>query len=538
MLDTKTLEKFIEERMVSAHVPGAAVAVVHHDMVVYSHGFGVTGDGESSRLVTQDTIFRIGSVTKPLTGTMIMRLVEAGTLDLDTPITRYVPDLRLDDPDAAGKITLRHLLSHTSGLGAALNYHGWRDPGGLAAYVRDRLPKVPVVAPPGRFYLYSNPGLNLAGYVAEVATGVVYDDLMAQQLFAPLGMNRTTFDPLVAMTYPFSQSFELNALNQPLVKRPFIDNSGEHPCGFAMSTVRDLAQFMRLHLNRGEYDGQPLLRPDSVAQMHGRIAELYTHDERAYGLTFRTRPYKTVQIVGHNGAIGKFGAVLAMVPEREFGIVLVFNRGPQFWGAADNIVNQTIDQALGLDATMHTPAQIIEPDRTPWQSYRGAYLGAGAGLALVDVEDDQLWLTLNGERLRLEGTGSGRFIAETPAGARLSAAFLDSDSEKGWLMVDGMLCYRMTEAPKQAEITAFAPYVGIYEGDLDRWRLRVDQDALWLYSEDERSETRCVPLETGLFSSAFGLFRIEADAEGRPVALLGGGGDWRYPFVGPLDKEA
>src|SRR5690606_1479427 len=247
MLNIEAIERRVADLMDAAIVPGMALAVTNRDEVIYARGFGATSTEPDAPAVGPDTIFRIGSITKPLTATMLMRLVDDGLLDLDRPVREYVPWLKLMDEDAERIITLRMLLSHTSGLPTALEYNGWRDPSGLEAYVREVLPALPPVAPPGEIYAYSNPGFNLAGYVAEAVTGTPYAELMRQYLFEPLGMGRTTFDPLVAMTYPFSQSFVLDETGRPQVKRPFVDNTGEYPCGFALSTVLDLGKLARLH---------------------------------------------------------------------------------------------------------------------------------------------------------------------------------------------------------------------------------------------------------------------------------------------------
>src|SRR5689334_22863181 len=121
MLDYDALEQLIQLRMAEAIVPGLALAIVQGDKVIYARGFGVTSTDDNAPSVTPDTLFRIGSVTKPLTGTMIMRLVETGVLDLDKPITEYVDWLTIGEPNVAPQITLRMLLSHTAGLPTSLD---------------------------------------------------------------------------------------------------------------------------------------------------------------------------------------------------------------------------------------------------------------------------------------------------------------------------------------------------------------------------------------------------------------------------------
>jgi CubicO group peptidase (beta-lactamase class C family) len=145
------LDKLIEGHMGQAHVPAVALAVVSEQESLYAKGFGLTSVEEGGAPVTSRTLFRIGSVTKSLVATAIMRLVENGQLDLDQPLKTYVEWLRFIEPHAEAKITLRMLLSHTSGLPKD-SYIGSRDADGLERYVREQIPRYLFVAPPGRLY--------------------------------------------------------------------------------------------------------------------------------------------------------------------------------------------------------------------------------------------------------------------------------------------------------------------------------------------------------------------------------------------------
>jgi CubicO group peptidase (beta-lactamase class C family) len=116
MLNFYQLEQGIEAKMHESHIPGLALAIVQEHKLIYARGFGVTSVEGGGIPVTPETLFRIGSITKPLTGTAIMRLVEAGKLDLDIPVKAYIGWFRLSDPEATEHVTLRMLLSHTSGL--------------------------------------------------------------------------------------------------------------------------------------------------------------------------------------------------------------------------------------------------------------------------------------------------------------------------------------------------------------------------------------------------------------------------------------
>src|SRR5947209_7176403 len=207
MLNFCKLEQRIEQGMQKGHVPGLALAIVKDQEVIYARGFGVTSVEDGGLPVTPQTLFRIGSTTKPLTGTAVMRLVEAGQIDLDRPVRDRLDWFALSEPGAE-RVTLRMLMSHTAGLPTAAEHVGAREPGGLEAYLRREIASLPLVAPPGRVWSYSNPGISLVGHLAEVAAGKPYAELMRELVFDPLEMGRTTFDPTVAMTYPLAQSHD------------------------------------------------------------------------------------------------------------------------------------------------------------------------------------------------------------------------------------------------------------------------------------------------------------------------------------------
>src|SRR5450759_3698592 len=140
--------------MEKEHIPGLAVAVVKDEEVIYARGFGVTSTEDPAVSVTPQTLFRIGSITKPLVGTAVMRLVESGLLDLDRPVKEYIEWLTFSEKGATERMTLRLLMSHTSGLPRDAQLFGRRGPDGLEMYVREKIPSYSFVAPPGKLYAY------------------------------------------------------------------------------------------------------------------------------------------------------------------------------------------------------------------------------------------------------------------------------------------------------------------------------------------------------------------------------------------------
>ncbi|HEY7092156.1 MAG TPA: serine hydrolase domain-containing protein, partial [Ktedonobacterales bacterium] len=239
-LDTQHLETRVQQWIDEKQIPGLALALVSEQETVYARGFGATSVEDDSTAVTPQTVFLIASVTKMLVGTALLRLVESGQLALDATVTQYLPDFHFSGAGEEKRITIRHLLSHTSGLCTFRGDFSSHEPDGLERFVREALPSYPLLLPPGVAWLYSNAGFALLAYIAEIVTGTAFRDLMTELVFEPLGMRRTTFDPLVAMTYPMAQSHVADSDGRLHVEHRFIQNTAIDAAGGLWSTVDDL----------------------------------------------------------------------------------------------------------------------------------------------------------------------------------------------------------------------------------------------------------------------------------------------------------
>jgi CubicO group peptidase (beta-lactamase class C family) len=324
-VDARTLGRRVGAWVRAARAPGLSAVVVRDGEVAYARGFGTTSVEDAGLPVTPETLFHIASTTKPLTGTAILRLVERGLLDLDRPVRAYLPRLRLD-AGAAERVTLRRLLSHTAGLPAG-RYRpvGARAAGALGRWARRSLPRCRLAGPPDTAYRYSNPGISLAGYVAEVVTGAPFAELMQELVFDPLEMRRTTFDPTVAMTYPVALGHYDDERGDPRVVHQFPVDAAAAPAGFAISTATDLANFAAVHLGRGCFRGAPFLRPESVAAMHAPQVATGRDRDDGYGLTFGTDRHDGVRVVEHDGEGGWSTSQFVLAPDRGLGVIVLCN---------------------------------------------------------------------------------------------------------------------------------------------------------------------------------------------------------------------
>lgn len=519
MFDIEALEQQIAERMAATPTVGFVVAVARGDEVVYARGFGVTSAEEGGVPVIPQTLFCIGSVTKSLTATAIMRLIDRGVLDLDAPVTRYVPWLTFSRPEYADGVTLRRLLSHTSGLIGTGGDFGPRDPSGLEAYIRERIPTAAFFAPPGTVHYYSNNGVALAGYVAEVAAETPYPDLMRELVFTPLAMRRSTFDRTVAMTYPLALPHAEDEGGAPRVIHRFPDTTGGNPSGFALSTVLDLTNFALMHVNEGRSGGHAYLPPALVAQMHRPEARLYTAAEGGYGLAFESTLYKGIRRVGHDGTLSSYACRLLMAPVERVAVVAISNY--DFIGSGIiPIVDRAFDLLLDLPAAPARPLTVA-PEAERWPSYVGTYLSPAAGLATIAVDSGALTVERYGPRLRLDALAPDLYYNPAePVAIGFIADAQGGDERTRYIVVDEQPYERFeADASFVPDPSRWEAYAGRYEefpDDPYPIEIRIQDGQLIM---DWFGEHICMALSDTLFVSDRGTIEFLVAEDGSVPAL-------------------
>ena len=224
------------------HVPGVAIGMLRAGDIEVAT-FGVTSV-EHPLPIDGDTLFQIASVTKTMTATVIMRLVERGALDLDEPVRRYIPAFRLRDPAAQDRATVRHLVTHTGGwLGDCFADFGNGDDA-LERYVT-AMAELEQITPLGEIWHYSNSSFALLGRLIEVATGKTYEEATRELLFLPLGMTRSCFSAGEAITHRVAVGHVI-VDEKPTVARPWAFPRATTPVGGVVSTANDLTMASQL----------------------------------------------------------------------------------------------------------------------------------------------------------------------------------------------------------------------------------------------------------------------------------------------------
>jgi CubicO group peptidase (beta-lactamase class C family) len=492
--------------------------MVVESRIALLRGYGRTSVEEGAASVSETTLFRIASTTKLLVGTVVMRLVEQGALALDAPMSSYLPWLRLSQVGLEDQITLRHLLSHTSGLCHFPADFTSRDPDGLEVWAHERLPRYPALTPPGQVWLYSNAGLSLAAYVAQSVTGTPFPLLMQELLFAPLGMEHTTFDPLVALTYPCALGHTRRADGGWEVDHQFVQNTAWDPAGGALSCVQDLAQIALLYLRHGVGSKQRLLTAETIQLMQTPQVKTWTRDEGAYGLTWATTEYKGHALARHNGGgVSSYQSVFVLAPSENVGVVLLANGG----------LKAELVEAL-LDAVLPPAGGESQPTLPPneeadWPAYCGTFLGPYTGLVVVGVEDERLRLTKNGRRYILEPHCHRHYLGTADGGPEVvSVGFPTSKGgaqRAEFVVVDDSPCQRLTSPPVvNADPTRWTRFAGAYElpgGSLmPERRLDVEVEGDVLIFQRGTQRMRCLPLAGTAFACDAGVLTFLDTTDG------------------------
>ena len=389
--DYRDLAKVVLDELKETNTPGAAVAIVSGDRVIYAKGFGVA-NMDTGAVVTPNMLFRVGSITKMLTATVLVSLSEEEKIALDAPIGVYVKGFS----PRLSRVTAHQLMSHSAGIIDYARSCCAQNEEALETQVHALTDDDYFFTEPGRIFSYSNPSFIIAGYIIQELTGKPYADAMNERLFQPLGMTHTTFRPTVAMTFPLSQGHDATGTAKPTVVRPFVNNVGDWPAGFAYTNVFDLARFTIAFMNGGRINGKQVLSPSLIATLSKPYADVpFSWNVPAgflegakYGHGFFIQEHRGLSILHHGGTIPGFGAFLVMVPAHKFAVIVLANK-------TASILGKTTEKAMELMLPLKTkPAARRQPTMpmtlAEMESYAGTYVNGAFKIKLF-VKDGKLF---------------------------------------------------------------------------------------------------------------------------------------------------
>jgi serine beta-lactamase-like protein LACTB, mitochondrial len=315
----RQIEAAVSKFMASTHVPGVSVAVVENGEYEWASGFGFA-DLENNVPASEHTLFRLASISKPLTAVGAMELWERGKLDLDAPVQKYCPAF----PEKSKPITTREVMGHLGGI-RHYKSDSQDDPeigntkhfdnpiqAGIDFFKND-----PLVAEPGSHFHYSTQGYTLVGCAIEGASGEKYTDFIRKSVFTPAEMSATQWDNRFAIT-PYRTRFYSKTKDGAVQNSDFLDSTYKIPGGGWLSSAEDMAQFEVAILS-----GKLLKR--STLELMWTPLKPSDGSEDTYGLGFGVRDVDGVKTVGHSGGQQGTSTNFAIAPEKRVGVVVLTN---------------------------------------------------------------------------------------------------------------------------------------------------------------------------------------------------------------------
>jgi CubicO group peptidase (beta-lactamase class C family)/D-alanyl-D-alanine dipeptidase len=406
----QALEQFITREIAAKDVPALSIALVDDQTIVWAKGFGFANPKDKVS-ATAETVYRVGSVSKLFTDLAVMQLVERGVLDLDAPMSRYLPEFKPGNP--FGKpITLRHLMAHRSGLVREPPVGHYFDPTNptLADTIKSLNQTELVYAPETRIK-YSNAAVATVGYLLEQMHKEPFPKYLQRTLIEPLGLKRSSFEPSPELVRDLATAFMWTYHGRTFEAPTF--PLGMAPAGSMYSTVTDLGRFLSVLFAGGRAPGGPILKPATLEQMWTpQFAK--AGEKTGFGIGFRLSELEGRRRIGHGGAIYGFATELATLPGDKLGVVVVAAKDSAF-GVTQRLANLALTQMLAVRQGKPLPPIEETTPVAPEVARRlaGRYQSAAKKVDLIE-RDGRLWL------LPVLGTPPSEFRLELrSAGAAL-----------------------------------------------------------------------------------------------------------------------
>jgi CubicO group peptidase (beta-lactamase class C family)/D-alanyl-D-alanine dipeptidase len=404
----KALTPFIERELADKQLPAISVALVDDREIVWAQGFGFA-DPDKKIPATARTVYRAGSVSKLFTDIGVMQLVERGELDLDAPITRYLPDFHPGNPFAK-PITLRELMSHRSGLVREPPVGHYFDPSqpALAATVQS-LNSTILAYQPGTHTKYSNAGITVVGYVLERHERQPYARYLKRAVLEPMGLTASAFEPEPELVRNLAKAYMWTYDGRAFAAPTF--QLGIGPAGCLYTTVIDLGRFLSILFAHGRGPHSQVLKPETLDQMW-KPQFAAPGETTGFGIGFRLATFEGHRMVGHGGAIYGFATELAALPDDKLGVVAVTTKD-----SSNAVVNHIAHQALRLmlAARAGNPLAGIPATRPVdpvlARKLDGRYGEGAKAIDLIERSGSLYYLPVRGgERIRVRRDGAALML--------------------------------------------------------------------------------------------------------------------------------
>ena len=363
------LDAWIAATVAQREQPGLSIGIVYDQDLIWAKGYGFA-DLERRVPATPNTLYRIASISKLFTATAIMQLRDAGKLRLDDPVGDKLPWFSIKKTYEGGPpITVRHLITHTSGLPREVNGVNWSD---LTFPTRDEmlrvLPGQETVFPPDTEWKYSNLAVSLAGEIVAAVSGEPWSRYVERHILEPLGMASTRVVPERGMP-GLAVGYGRRVPGRARDVEPFVDVGAESPAANLASNVEDLAKFVSLQLREGPAGGKQIVRGSTLREMH-RIQWLRPDWQSGWGLGFSVRRVGDEVRIGHGGSLPGQRTQIEIALTPRLGVIVLTNAND---GEPIRYVNQAFTLLGPAVAKAVTPPDTPRVPDPQWQRYVGRY---------------------------------------------------------------------------------------------------------------------------------------------------------------------
>jgi len=387
----------INKLMKKYKVQGLSIALVDDQKIIWAEGFG-HADVKNKISATAETVYRIGSISKLFTATAAMQLVEQGKVNLDHPITDYVPEFSIKSRfDDAGPITPRNLMTHHSGLPGDILKGFFVDEADHYSSVFSELKNEYTAYPPNYIFSYSNLGMSLVGYMVEKVSGVAFPKYMDENLFEPMGMEHSSFEtpddlrPLLSKGYNVKKEGKLADIR-------------DVPAGSMVSNVLDMSQFIKMVFADGKTGNRQILNPETLGKMLTKQNENVPLDlDFSIGLGWWLTPEGlgyAGKVASHGGATEVFRSKMILLVDHKIGVVILTNssKGNR---VSSKVAKLALKLALKAKTGINPPekkntVQIIKTYDGDLSDYAGLYV-TPAGPLNIQVVGNELKTKINGK---------------------------------------------------------------------------------------------------------------------------------------------
>jgi CubicO group peptidase (beta-lactamase class C family) len=318
--DLRSIDTYIETQIKQANIPGAALVVVEENQITYMRGYGVAGPNEQP--VTAETLFLLGSVSKSFTALAIMQLVEAGKIELDAPVQKYLPWFRVANPEASRQMKVRHLLNHTSGLStyAGRTHYASSDMSDKAIERRvHALCKAKLTAPVGKDTYYSNANYSTLGAIIESVSKRSYEDYIQEHIFNPLGMTNSYTSHEAAKQHHLATGYRY-WFGRPIAATNIPYPRGDIAAMYLISSAKDMGRYLLAHMNGDMLEDERILSAEGMSKLH-------TPEKKnlSYAMGWWIGKVNGTPMISHGGRTPNYTVEIGMFPEHQKAYALLVN---------------------------------------------------------------------------------------------------------------------------------------------------------------------------------------------------------------------